>query len=125
MKVGTRIPPTTDGGKSSPVEPAHTTYSIERRPSLKSAQTAPANEKPVSAAAITMERRNSRAAIPSPAGSVLKEQLDRERGKMMEDKALREAREKAAQDVAFEREYVIVDKKQELQRVPQCLRGHS
>jgi serine/threonine-protein kinase ULK/ATG1 len=96
-------------GRSSPSEPAQA-YPQERRPSLKSMNTAPATDKPVSAAAITMERRNSRAAAASPGGSMLKEHLDRERGKT-DEKALREAREKAAQDVAFEREYVVVEKR--------------
>jgi serine/threonine-protein kinase ULK/ATG1 len=96
-------------GRSPPIEPTQA-YSHERRPSLKSHITAPATEKPVSAAAITMERRNSRTAI-SPGGSMLKEHLDRERGKT-DEKVLREARERerAAQEVAFEREYVVVEK---------------
>jgi serine/threonine-protein kinase ULK/ATG1 len=95
-------------GRSSPIEPSHP-YPTERRSSLKSHVTAPAAERPVSAAAITMERRNSRPSI-SPGGSMLKEHLDRERGKT-DEKTLREAREKAAQDVAFEREYVVVEKR--------------
>ncbi|KIW01471.1 uncharacterized protein PV09_07227 [Verruconis gallopava] len=92
-------------------EPAEASQAspIERRPSLKSHATAPATEKPVSAAAMTMERRNSRA-TNSPGGSVLKDHLDRERGKT-DDKALRDAREKTAQDIAFEREYVVVEKR--------------
>ncbi|KAF2435029.1 kinase-like protein [Tothia fuscella] len=81
----------------------------ERRPTLTSHTTAPATSRVPPAAAAAMERRNSRAAPPGP--SMLKEHLNRERG-VIDEKALREAREHAAQDIAFERDYVVVEKRQ-------------
>jgi serine/threonine-protein kinase ULK/ATG1 len=79
----------------------------ERRPTLSGpSATAPArqHERPSSS--------NAHADRPhvSPSTSQLKERLDRERGRLDEN-TLREAREKAAQDVAFERDYVVVEKK--------------
>ncbi|KAL9079772.1 MAG: hypothetical protein Q9157_001344 [Trypethelium eluteriae] len=87
------------------------------RPSITTHATAPAREAPVqdrapSAAAMALERHGSRK--NSPSSSILKEQLDRERGapqRKLEDRATREARERAAQDVAFERDYVLVEKR--------------
>ena len=88
-----------------------------RRPSMTTHVTAPAREnivqeRPPSAAVMALERRGSRK--NSPSSSILKEQLDRERGapqRKVEDRAAREARERAAQDVAFERDYVLVEKR--------------
>ena len=88
-----------------------------RRPSITSHATAPARENPAqervpSAAVMALERHNSRK--NSPSSSILKEQLDRERGapqRKGEERAAREARERAAQDVAFERDYVLVEKR--------------
>ena len=88
-----------------------------RRPSLTAHATAPAREdfvqeRPPSAAVMALERHGSRK--NSPSSSILKEQLDRERGapqRKVEDRAAREARDRAAQDVAFERDYVLVEKR--------------
>jgi serine/threonine-protein kinase ULK/ATG1 len=87
--------------------------SRERRPTLTSAATAPGKpqEKTISAAVATTERRNSRATPPAGT-SMLKEHLDRERGRIPDERAQREARERAAQDIAFERDYVLVEKRQ-------------
>ncbi|KAI9714489.1 MAG: Serine/threonine-protein kinase [Bogoriella megaspora] len=87
-----------------------------RRPGIVPHATAPAREHIVqdrgpAAAAIAIERRNSRK--NSPSSSILKDQLDRERGALnrRDDRAAKEARERAAQDVAFERDYVLVEKR--------------
>ncbi|KAI9693919.1 MAG: Serine/threonine-protein kinase [Bathelium mastoideum] len=92
-------------------------FTQPRRPSITSHATAPAREnfaqeRPPSAAVIALERRGSRK--NSPSSSILKEQLDRERGapqRKPDDRAAREARERAAQEVAFERDYVLVEKR--------------
>ncbi|KAF2809955.1 Serine/threonine-protein kinase atg1 [Mytilinidion resinicola] len=88
----------------------------ERRPTFTSAATAPTrptviqDRNPVPAA-IAMDRRNSRNS-PSPTSSMLKEHLDRERiPQRADERALRDARERAAQDIAFERDYVLVEKR--------------
>jgi serine/threonine-protein kinase ULK/ATG1 len=88
----------------------------ERRPTLTGHNTAPVrpmlvqDRNPVPAA-IAMDRRNSRNS-PSPTSSMLKEHLDRERiPQRADERALREARERAAQDIAFERDYVLVEKR--------------
>jgi serine/threonine-protein kinase ULK2 len=74
----------------------------ERRPTLTDhLPTAPARTEGISSP-ITGERA-------SPTSSQTRHKLDRERRKS-EDRAQREAREKAAQDVAFERDYVLIDK---------------
>jgi serine/threonine-protein kinase ULK/ATG1 len=111
-----RTPPTTYTGEQrlSPntINDVQHTKPRERRPTLTGTATAPARQqgRPATAAAIAIERRNSRVAA-SPGASMLKEHLDRERGRL-DEKALREAREIAAQDIAFERDYVVVEKKQ-------------
>jgi serine/threonine-protein kinase ULK/ATG1 len=96
--------PSTEGQYSAP---------HERRPTLTSAATAPGKpqEKTISAAAATMERRNSRA-TPPVGTSMLKEHLEREPRRIPNEKTQREARERAAQDIAFERDYVLVEKRQ-------------
>ncbi|KAF2099137.1 Pkinase-domain-containing protein [Rhizodiscina lignyota] len=93
-----------------------------RRPSLVGHATAPprpVHDKAPVAAAMAIERRNSRN-TPSP----IPQRVD--------ERALREARERAAQDVAFERDYIIVEKKSvevnaladELAHSPQLRGGH-
>lgn len=91
----------------------------ERRPILTNHATAPARPLPAqdrspTAAAAAIERRNSRHA-PSPSSSYLKEHLDRERAPPQRlderERSQREAREKAAQDIAMEREYVLIEKR--------------
>ncbi len=109
----------------------------ERRPPLQSHATAPARqiaqERTPVAAAVAMDRRHSRNS-PSPSSSMLKEHFERERNpRGVEDRALREAREKAANDIAFERDYVLVEKRavevnalaDELAASPQLHRGFS
>jgi serine/threonine-protein kinase ULK/ATG1 len=111
-----RTPPATSAGdqRQSPstTGEAHHLINRERRPTLSSTATAPARQqaRPPNAAAVAIERRNSRVAA-SPGASMLKEHLDRERGRL-DEKALREARELAAQEIAFERDYVLVEKRQ-------------
>ncbi|KZF24778.1 Serine/threonine-protein kinase atg1 [Xylona heveae TC161] len=86
-----------------------------QRPHLTSHATAPARQdlypdRVNPGAAEVMQRKPSRASA-SPSASLLNEQLqDRER-KRRDDQALREERERAAQDVAFERDYVVVEKR--------------
>jgi serine/threonine-protein kinase ULK/ATG1 len=89
-----------------------------RRPGSPSHATAPGRqekilEKTPVAAAVVMERQRSRNS-PSPSSSLLREQVQartRDRNSLQDDKAIREARERAAQDVAFERDYVVVEKR--------------
>lgn len=89
----------------------------DRRPSMVTHATAPARQdlhherSPIGAAA-AMERQRSRN-TPSPGSSLLKEQVqNREHApQKKEDKATREERERAAQEVAFERDYVVVEKR--------------
>ncbi|KAF1984607.1 serine/threonine protein kinase-like protein [Aulographum hederae CBS 113979] len=88
----------------------------ERRPAFPSHATAPArpqltqDRSPVAVAA-AIERRNSRH-TPSPSASYLKEHLERERvPQRIDERSAREAREQAAQEVAFERDYVLVEKR--------------
>ncbi|KAK5148841.1 hypothetical protein LTR04_000440, partial [Oleoguttula sp. CCFEE 6159] len=87
-----------------------------RRPNPTSHATAPGRQElhqersPV-VAAVAMERRTSRNST-SPSSSYLKEQLERERNpQRRDDRAAREAREHAAQEIAFERDYVVVEKR--------------
>ncbi|KAF2842674.1 Pkinase-domain-containing protein [Patellaria atrata CBS 101060] len=87
----------------------------ERRPSMISHATAPARQihdrVPTTTAALR-ERRDSR---PSPTQSPLPtDYYDRDRTsqRRAEERELRETRERAAQDVAFERDYVLVEKRQ-------------
>ena len=74
------------------------------RPAITSNATAPARVQ--SAAQASSEK----SVVRTQPTSVLKEHLDRERGRL-DDRSLREIREKAAQDVAFERDYVLVEKR--------------
>ncbi|QDS67637.1 hypothetical protein FKW77_004522 [Venturia effusa] len=103
--------------KGSPIEDRRLSteaqYNVprERRPTLTSAATAPAKTQEKAVSAATVERRNSRA-TPPPGTSMLKEHLDRERGRIPDERSQREARERAAQDIAFERDYVLVEKRQ-------------
>lgn len=95
--------------------PQDVPVSQQRRPSLVPHATAPAkpgHDRSVATAATAgaYERRNSRN-TPSPSTSYPKDHPDRERLPYRDDRALREAREKAAQEVAFERDYVVVEKK--------------
>lgn len=86
----------------------------QRRPSIATHATAPAGpvqDKTPVAAGAAVEKRNGRTA-PSPSSSYLKEHLDRERGtQRVDERTLRETRERAAQEVAFERDYVVVEKR--------------
>ncbi|KAF2141870.1 uncharacterized protein K452DRAFT_227801 [Aplosporella prunicola CBS 121167] len=87
----------------------------DRRPMLTTHTTAPprqtTQERPPSAAAVAMNRRNSRPS-PSPGSSMLRDHLERERNpQRAEERALREAKERVSQDIALEREYVLVEKR--------------
>jgi serine/threonine-protein kinase ULK2 len=85
--------------------------STERRPTLtgpSSTTPAQSSDSPTKVARRdeTTVQANERV---SAASSPTREQLEREK-RRLEEKAEREARERAAQDVAFERDYVVVDK---------------
>ncbi|KAL8738377.1 MAG: hypothetical protein Q9181_000799 [Wetmoreana brouardii] len=93
-----------------------------RRPSMVSHATAPARQDIQSssphsapAAAVPMQRQSSRNAVPSHNNTPVRRPSQRERmSSRREDQAARdarEARERAAQDVAFERDYVVVEKR--------------
>ncbi|KAK2761285.1 Serine/threonine-protein kinase [Arachnomyces sp. PD_36] len=76
-----------------------------RRPSIVTQATAPARQElqDRNATAVAMERQRSRNA-PSPSSSIMKE---RGHGRT----SSRDERERAAQEVAFERDYVVVEKR--------------
>ncbi|KAL8871459.1 MAG: hypothetical protein Q9174_002711 [Haloplaca sp. 1 TL-2023] len=90
-----------------------------RRPSMVTHATAPARQdtlasspRDTSAAAVLMQRQSS--GNPPPAHTPVRRPSQRERVSRMEDQSDREARERrerAAQDVAFERDYVVVEKR--------------
>ena len=107
------------GDISAPQQDSQERTAQRRRPSMVSLATAPArqdlHEGGTRVAGAAMQRQSSRNS-PTPATSVPKERtIQRERVQpRQEDKAAREAREareRAAQDVAFERDYVVVEKR--------------
>ena len=116
-----------DSGEDRPMSPT------AQRPGLPSHMTAPGrqellhhNPKPASAA---MERKGSRGTPPPP--SLIREQVqDRERERALRKQQELE-RERTAQDIAFERDYVVVEKKavevnalaDELEASPRLQRG--
>ena len=92
-----------------------------RRPSIVSHATAPARQDVQSssphntAAAVLMQRQSSSNAIPTQTNTPIRRPSQRERIQHKRDdqasRDAREARERAAQDVAFERDYVVVEKR--------------
>ncbi|KAL9015066.1 MAG: hypothetical protein Q9173_000319 [Seirophora scorigena] len=111
-----RSEPTAGGQDASEKTPKH------RRPSMVSHATAPARQDMPSssphgtpAGAILMQRQSSRGSTPTQTNTPLRRPSQRERvPAKREDQATRdarEARERAAQDVAFERDYVLVEKR--------------
>ncbi|KAL8843538.1 MAG: hypothetical protein Q9170_000042 [Blastenia crenularia] len=93
-----------------------------RRPSIISHATAPARQDTLSssprstpAAGVTMQRQSSRNSTSFQPNAPLRRPSQRERlPSRREDQSTRdarEARERAAQDVAFERDYVLVEKR--------------
>ncbi|KAK0659305.1 Serine/threonine-protein kinase atg1 [Lasiodiplodia hormozganensis] len=121
---------------TAPTQDRPPSAQAERRPTVTHHATAPAKaplvqERPT-AAAVTMNRRSSRHS-PSPSSSALRDHLDTQRNPQRSDeRASREAKERAAQDVAFERDYVLVEKRtvevnafaDELAASPQFSRDH-
>lgn len=106
------------GGGQETREKAHQ----PRRPSIVSHATAPARQDLLSssprstlAGAVPMQRQSSRGSTPTQSNTPLRRPSQRERlPSKREDHAARdarEARERAAQDVAFERDYVLVEKR--------------
>ena len=108
-------------------EPGKETNSSPRRPSMLSHATAPARQDlytqgTKNAAAAAMERKSSRTSLSSQEKAQQREKA----------RQLREARERAAQEVAFERDYVVVEKRavevnafaDELAASPR-IRGHT
>lgn len=87
----------------------------QRRPSIVAHQTAPARENLVGAApsqppAARMERRPSRTS-PLTGPPMVREPSSVEPAKSRPDRNSREIRERTAQDVAFEKEYVMIEKR--------------
>lgn len=88
----------------------------ERRPTLTNANTAPARpatlqDREPAPTSVSTGRRYSRDETPTPA-SGLKEHLDRERiPQRAETGAIREAAERAAQDIALDEGFVFVEKR--------------
>ena len=109
--VGRRI---TGQEAASPIEEAYTSPVSPRRPNYQSHATAPGQQElytrgPTSAA-VAMERQPSRNSR-SPTPSLLREQIQEPDHERSSPKHEEKEREKAAQDVAFERDYVLVEKR--------------
>lgn len=108
------------GEAINPSEPAFARqppFSTQRqqRPALQSHATAPCAVQGVkndrAAPVLATDRRRS-VNPPSPGSSAPKEVTDRDRNApRSHEKLSREARERAAQDIAFERDYVMVEKR--------------
>lgn len=98
--------------RSRPPSISHpSTRASERRPSVTDLPTRTKDRRPTLTGHPTAPARTT---LPeedhdSPTSSQIRERAIRERRKS-EERAQREAREKAAQDVAFERDYVVVDR---------------
>lgn len=88
----------------------------QRRPSITAHQTAPGRQELVAgvvggpSSAPRMERRPSRAS-PLTNPPMVREPSTADPGRLGQDTALRQARERTAQDMAFEKEYVMVEKR--------------
>ncbi|KAF2671449.1 kinase-like protein [Microthyrium microscopicum] len=81
------------------------TRPTERRPTLTGHATAPAGKQEGALATFKAGRNQS-----SPSSSQLKDKLDRDR-RRSSDRTLQEIRERADQDIAFERDVVFVEKR--------------
>ena len=85
------------------------------RPNLTDRATAPNVVPGVRSDRLSQDSSGRRKSIqpPSPSSSALKELSDRERGLQQRqvDRATKDVRDRAAQDVAFERDYVMVEKR--------------
>ena len=96
--------------------PRQQSHRQPRRPSIVAHATAPAREglhigQMSGTSAPRMERRPSRAS-PLAGPPMVREQTITEAGTSRDTRSGREAREQAAQDVAFEKEYVVIEKRQ-------------
>lgn len=107
--------------KPLPNETSKEQAASNRRPSMVSHATAPERhdlhmQVPRTAVAAVMERQSSRtSASPSSPASRERLQQREQASQRKDDAAVREARaerERAAQEVAFERDYVVIDKNQ-------------
>lgn len=97
------------GQISPPTDEALTPKSRERKLTPTGHVTAPSRQQEratTSETGVVDKHRDNQ----QPTASMLREHLDRERRKP-DEKSLREIREKAAQDIAFERDYVLVEKR--------------
>ncbi|KAI9817008.1 MAG: Serine/threonine-protein kinase ulk2 [Phylliscum demangeonii] len=115
-RPGTEPRRITDGTAEDPVG-HHGPSAAPRRPGIVSHATAPARpgllrERGPVAAAVAMADRPASRNSASPASSLLvqRQQLH-ERGVPLEERLAKDAREKAEQEVAFERDYVLVEKR--------------
>ena len=108
--------------RSEPTKPAQEAREYipqVRRPSIVSHATAPARQDLMgerkNAPTAVVQRRSSRESSSpkqsSPLQNVLNQDTPLQRRERPSDKEAREARERAAQDVAFERDYVLVEKR--------------
>lgn len=88
--------------------------SSPRRPTYTTSVTAPNRQelhnRVPSSAAVAMERQSSRKSV-SPTPSLIREQVQEQRRDRTAARHEEKEREKAAQDVAFERDYVLVEKR--------------
>ncbi|KAL8924624.1 MAG: hypothetical protein Q9208_003939 [Pyrenodesmia sp. 3 TL-2023] len=106
------------GGAQEVREKAHQ----PRRPSIVSHATAPARQDLISSSprgtplgAVPLQRQSSRASTPTRSNTPMRKPSQQERLPLKKEDQVardaREARERAAQDVAFERDYVLVEKR--------------
>ena len=114
--AGTPVNQPETAGAQMQRRPSQREQPKQRRPSMVAHQTAPARENLVGGAAPSqpppgrMERRPSRAS-PLTGPPMVREPSAVEAGKAKGDRSSREIRERTAQDVAFEKEYVMIEKR--------------
>lgn len=113
--AGTQVQ-TEAGPKEIQRQPSQQEVPKQRRPSMVTHATAPARQEllvaagPSTNAAPRMERRASRSS-PLAGPPMVREPSTVDAERLKDDNALREARERTAQDVAFEKEYVMIEKR--------------
>jgi serine/threonine-protein kinase ULK/ATG1 len=96
--------------------PSQREQTDQRRPSIAAHQTAPGRQELLTgvgsgpSSAPRMERRPSRTS-PLTNPPMVREPSTADPKRLVQDTALREARERTAQDMAFEKEYVMVEKR--------------
>jgi len=116
QEIQTRRPEIAERRKSSTGEPEglpikRQPSQRQRRPSIVAHATAPAREGlHIGATGQRVERRSSRTS-PLAGPPMIREPTDVESGPAKDRAAVRAAKEKTAQEIAFEKEYVVIEKR--------------